>query len=55
MENTPLEKRKLKKEIAAISNQLKKLSGLLLCNALTHKIQLAVTSHFKSMSLRHQK
>ena len=55
MENKHHEKKKLKKEILAISNQLKGVLGLFLYNALVHKIELAVKSRFKSISFRHQK
>ena len=55
MENKHDEKKKLKKEIVAISNQLKGVLGLILYNALVHKIELTVKSRFKSISFRHQK
>ena len=55
MENKYHEKKKLKKEIVTISNQLKGVLGLYLYNALVHKIELAVKNLFKSISLRHQK
>ena len=55
MENKHHEKKKLKKEILAISNQLKGVLGLFLYNALVHKIELTVKSRFKSISFRHQK
>ena len=55
MENKHDEKKKLKKEIVTISNQLKGVLGLILYNALVHKIELTVKSSFKSISFRHQK
>ena len=55
MVNKHHEKKKLKKEILAISNQLKGVLGLFLYNALVHEIELAVKSRFKSISFRHQK
>ena len=55
MENKNHEKKKPKKEILAISNQLKGVLGLFLYNALVHKIELAVKSRFKSVSFRQQK
>ena len=51
IENKHCEKKKLKKEITAISNQLKGMLGLFLYNAVVHKIELAVKSRFKSISL----
>ena len=55
MGNKYREKKKLKKEIIAIGNQLKGVLSLFLYNALVHKNELAVKSRFKSISLRHQK
>lgn len=55
MENKHLEKKKLKNEIIAINNELKGMLGLFLYNVLVHKIELAVKSRFKSISLRHQR
>ena len=55
MENKGHEKNKLKKEIVAISNQLKGVLGLFLYNALVYRIGLAVKSRFKSISFRHQR
>ena len=55
MENKGHEKNKLKKEIVAISNQLKGVLGLFLYNALVYRIELAVKSRFKSISFRHQR
>ena len=55
MENKHHEKKKLKKEILAISNQLNGVLGLFLYNALVHETELAVKSRFKSISFRHQK
>ena len=49
MENKHHEKKKLKKEIVAISNQLKEMLGSFLYNALVRKIELAVKSCFKSI------
>ena len=55
MRNKHHAKKKLKKEILAVSDQLKGVLGLFLYNALVHKIELAVKSRFKSISFRHQK
>ena len=55
IENKYHGKKKLTKEIVAISNQLKGVLDLYLYNALVHKIELAVKNRFKSISLRHQK
>ena len=55
IENKHHEKKRLNKEIVAISNQLKGVLGFFLYNALVHKTELAVKSSFKSKSLRHQK
>ena len=55
MENKGHEKNKLKKEIVAISNQLKGVLGLFLYNALVYRIELTVKSRFKSISFRHQR
>ena len=46
-------KKKLKKEIVAISNQLKGVSGLFIYNALVHKTDLAVKYRFESILLRY--
>ena len=53
MENKHREKKKLSNEIIAINNKLKRMLGLFLYNVLVHKIELAVKSRFKSISLRH--
>ena len=53
MENKHREKKK--KEIIAISNKLKGVLDFFLYNALVHKIELAVKSCFKSISLLCQK
>ena len=45
------DKKKLKKEILAISNHLQGVLSLFLYNALVHKIELAVKSRLKSVLL----
>ena len=55
MESKHHEKKKLKKEKVATSNHLKGVLDLFLYNALVHKIELAIKSRFKSISLQHQK
>ena len=51
MEKKHREKKKLKKEIVATSNQLKGVLGLFLYNALVHKTESPVKSRFKSISI----
>ena len=55
MENKHHEKKKLKKDIVLISNQLKTGLRVLLYNALLHQVNIAVGSRYKVISIRHQK
>ena len=55
MENKHHEKKKFKKDIILISNQLKTGLGVLLYNALLHQVNIAVGIRYKVMSIRHQK
>ena len=53
IENKHREKKKLKKDIVLISNQLKIGLGVLLYNALLHQVNIAVRSRYKVISIRH--
>ena len=55
MENKHHGKKKLKKDIVLISNQLKIGLVVLLYNALLHQVNIAVRSRCKVISIRHQK
>ena len=44
MQNKHYEKKKLKKELIAIGNQLKRVLSLFLFNALVHQIEISVKS-----------
>ena len=55
MQNKHYEKKKLKKEMIAIGNQLKRVLGLFLLNALVHQIEIAVKSRSKAIRCRHDK
>ena len=55
MENKHHEKRKLKKDIALISNQLKTGLGVLLSSVLLYQVNIAVRSRYKVISTHHQK
>ena len=49
MQNKLYDKKKLKKEMIAISNQLKRVLGLFFFNALVHQIEIAVKSRSKAI------
>ena len=55
MENKHHKKKKFKKDIVLISNQLKIGLGVLLYNVLLHQVNIAIRSRYKLISIRHQK
>ena len=55
MENKHHVKKKLKKDIVLIRNQLKIGFGVLLHNVLLHQVKIVVRSHYKVISIRHNK
>ena len=49
------EKKKLKKELTILNNQLKTSLNIILYNILIHQVNIAIKSRFKSIRLRHNK
>ena len=49
------EKKKLKKELTILNNQLKTSLNIILYNALIHHVNIAIKSSFKSIRLCHNK
>ena len=55
IQNKHREKKKLKKEIASISIQLKSTLGLFLYSALIHEIHHVINSRYKAVRSRHER
>ena len=55
MQNKHRQRRKLKKEIASISIQLKSMLGLFLHSALIHETNHVIKSGYKAIKFCHQK
>ena len=49
------EKKELKKGLSILNNQLKTSLYIILYNTLIHQVNIAITSHFKAIRLRHNK
>ena len=55
MQNKHYEKKKLRKQVIAIANQIKRALGLFLFNALVYQIEIAVKSRSKAIRCGHDK